>query len=114
MGDKKEYLVVFVTVDGMNTANKISEYVVSNSLAACVNIIQGVTSVYSWKNEIARDKEFLLIMKTRKELFKALEQEIIRLHPYEVPEIIGMDVAKGHVKYLDWIDRVTCQKPKKK
>ena len=74
-------------------------------LAACVNILPGVESVYRWQGEIERDDEILLLIKSDTAHFGALEDTISNLHPYEVPEILAVPVEAGHQPYLEWIDQ---------
>ena len=88
-------------------ASSLAENLVSNKLAACVNIVNGVESVYQWQDKLARDKEILLIIKTRKPLFAKIKQTIQKLHDYELPEIIAVPVAAGEKNYLDWIKSAT-------
>jgi periplasmic divalent cation tolerance protein len=72
-----------------------------------VNIVGGISSIYTWKGELCREEECLLIIKTRLELFEPLRERIVALHPYEVPEIVAIPIVAGHVPYLDWIDEST-------
>jgi len=101
-----KYVVVLVTVP-CNISEKIIKFLLTKKLVACVNEIKNVNSFYWWGNKICTDKESLLIIKTKKELFKKLEQEIKKVHPYKVPEIISIEINNGNKKYLDWINTVT-------
>ena len=85
-------------------AERIAGALVERSLAACVNVVPGVTSFYRWKGETARDSEWLLVMKTTTARFEGLREALLELHPYEVPEIIALPIAQGHAPYLEWID----------
>lgn len=76
-------------------------------MAACVNIIEGVTSIYEWKNELCSENECLMIIKSRKALFNKLKKEIAGLHPYDVPEIISLDITDGLESYLNWMRKNT-------
>jgi periplasmic divalent cation tolerance protein len=98
------YLLVLNTCPDEAVAESIAEVLVSQKLAACVNILPKIRSIYAWKGNIERDNEVLLLIKTRKEQFQALEQTIVQLHPYELPEIIGVSVETGLKDYLNWID----------
>ena len=98
-----KYVVVLCTVDKFESAKNIAKMIVEEHLAACANIMQGVSSIYHWKGEVVEDRECLLIMKTKATLFEALKNKILEIHPYEVPEIISLNIDNGFDKYLDWI-----------
>lgn len=102
-----EHCVVLVTCPDRKTGAKIAGMLVEEKLAACANLVDGVTSIYSWKGEIQQDAEVLLIIKTRMPRFAALQERVQTLHPYEVPEIICMDIAAGNIPYLNWINETT-------
>jgi periplasmic divalent cation tolerance protein len=89
-------------------ARRLAEQLVQRRLAACVNIVGGVESVFRWKGKMQRDREVLLIAKTRAASFERLRRAVASLHPYEVPEIIAVRVAAGHRPYLRWVT-LTCQ-----
>ena len=101
------HLKVFCTVPDADTAERIANAVVESKSAACASIVPGLTSVYRWKGEICRSAELLLIMKTTAERYKTLERQIRSLHPYEVPEIVAVEIAEGSADYLSWIDEST-------
>lgn len=101
------YLTVFCTVPDPETARRIAQTVVYEGLAACVNLLPGLTSVYRWQGEVQESTELLLIIKTRQERYPALEDRIKELHPYEVPEIIALSIEVGSKSYLDWITEST-------
>jgi periplasmic divalent cation tolerance protein len=96
--------VVLCTVGSVEDAERIAGALVDRGLAACVNVLPGVTSFYRWKGETARDSEWLLVMKTTAGRFEALREALVELHPYEVPEIIALPIERGHAPYLEWID----------
>ena len=73
-------------------------------LAACVNILPGITSVYRWQDQMQQDSELLLIIKTCRDAYMALERRIQQLHPYEVAEIIALPLLAGSSNYLAWLD----------
>lgn len=102
-----EYRIVLCTIDSIENAKKLAHDLVKDRLAACVNIVSGVTSVYEWKNEICEDNEYLLIIKTKSDLYEKLEAKIKELHPYEIPEIVSLKIDKGSKSYLDWIKNNT-------
>lgn len=80
---------------------------VEERLAACVQRLPGITSTYVWQGAVREDAEVLLLAKTTKERFEALRERLLVLHPYELPEIIAVEVRAGHVAYLDWIAEST-------
>jgi periplasmic divalent cation tolerance protein len=97
-------MVVLSAVARPEDAEGIARVLVERGLAACVNIVPGVVSFYRWKGAVERDEERLLLIKTRAERFEALRAALVSLHPYEVPEAIGIPVEAGHRPYLDWLD----------
>jgi len=99
--------VVYCTTPSNEVAVAIAESLVPGRLAACVNIVGGISSIYTWKGELCREEECLMIIKTRRDLFERLRERIVSLHPYEVPEIVAIPIVSGHVPYLDWIDEST-------
>ena len=102
-----DYIMVLTTCNSSETSSLIAETLISNKLAACVNIIKGVESVYQWQGKIEHDKEILLIIKTRESLFSQVEQTIQELHSYELPEIIAVPIKTGEKNYLNWIQSAT-------
>jgi periplasmic divalent cation tolerance protein len=99
-----ERIVVLSTVGKPEEAEAIARALVERGLAACVNIVPRVVSVYRFKGTVERDEERLLLIKTRRERFEALRAALVALHPYEVPEAIAIPVEGGHQPYLDWLD----------
>jgi periplasmic divalent cation tolerance protein len=101
-------IIVLITVPSQQVGEKIAEVLLEQKLAACVNIIPGIHSIYFWKGTINRDEESLLIVKSRAILFEERLLKIVQaIHPYEVPEIIALPIIKGLPAYLDWIQEVT-------
>ena len=101
------YILCLVTIDDPEKAALMARTLVEKKLAACLNIVPEVRSIYSWKGQICDESERLMLIKTRKELFNDLRDAIRGLHPYEVPEIICLDIAEGLPEYLRWIDDCT-------
>lgn len=101
------YIIVLTSCNSSEIASSIADSLVSSKLAACVNIVNGVESVYHWQGKIERDKEILLIIKTRQSLFSQVEQVIQELHDYELPEIIAVPIEAGEKNYLNWIQSAT-------
>ena len=97
-------ILAFSTVATPEDAERIATALVERGLAACVNIVPGVVSVYRWKGAVNRDLERLLVIKTRGERFEALRAALVALHPYEVPELVALPIEGGHPPYLAWLD----------
>jgi periplasmic divalent cation tolerance protein len=98
-----EPLIVLCTVPDDAVAKQIASALVAEQLAACVNIVPGITSFYRWKGAIETDMELLLIMKTTAAAYPQLQDRISALHPYELPEIIAVSLDGGLPDYLAWI-----------
>lgn len=99
-------IVVFVTAPNEDEAARIAKAVVEERLAACVNIIKGIRSIYSWQGKIEDEAEVLMVIKTKESLFEALSDKVRGLHSYEVPEVIAMSITKGSEDYLKWLGEV--------
>ena len=95
--------ILFSTIDDETVAREIAESLVAEKLAACVNIIPGLFSIYRWKEQIERETELLLMIKTTSDRVEALTRKLQELHPYDVPELIALPVSGGLPDYLDWI-----------
>ena len=96
------FIIVYVTAGSAEEAENLAQALVGEKLAACVNRVHRVRSVYRWQGQIEQSDEELLIIKTRKELFTALERRVRELHSYSVPEIIALPVVAGSAGYLSW------------
>lgn len=101
MGD---HGVVLSTAGTESEARAIARALVGRGLAACVNVVPGVRSIYRWKEEIHDEAEWLLVVKTRKDRFEEIRDAIRKLHSYERPEVVFLDLAGGDADYLRWID----------
>ena len=99
--------LVLCTCPDQVTATAIAERLVGDRLAACVNVLPGLTSVYRWEGEVQRDPEVLLLIKTVAARLPVLTETLRGLHPYEVPEIIAVPIAAGLTDYLTWVTRCT-------
>ena len=95
--------IVLCTVPDQKTGEHIASTLVTEHLAACVNIVPNITSIYRWKGAVERDEEWLLLIKTGLDNWTRLAQRIRALHPYELPEVIGVPIQKGQTDYLQWI-----------
>lgn len=100
-------LVVLCTVPRDFDVEALAHELVDRSLAACVQVGPAITSVYRWKGAVEKSDERLVLIKTRSGLFTQLEAAIKVLHPYEVPEIVALEVRASHAPYLDWIIEAT-------
>ena len=99
------YRAVLVMCGSLTEARRIARCVVSNRLAACVNIVLSpAESVYTWKGKVETAREYLLVMKTTAKRLVELEREVLRFHSYEVPEFIALPITGGSTKYLSWLD----------
>ncbi len=105
--------VVLVSASSQNEADKIANELVNTKLAACVSIIPNMRSIYTWEGKVESSEEYLLIIKTRAELFEQVKQAIQGLHSYKIPEIISLPITHALDDYVRWINEVTlvCQNP---
>ena len=104
---QKKSIIVYCTVPSPELAEQIAVKLIQHKIAACCNIIPGLTSIYSWEGKIEKDSELLLMIKSTEENYKKIENEIINLHSYEVPEIISLEINEGSREYLNWIHQNT-------
>lgn len=104
MTDKR---IVLSTAGSEQEAHKIAHILVKRRLAACVNILPHVQSIYRWKGEIESAQEWLLLIKTRADKFPAVRDAIGELHSYEVPECIVLEIEDGSLPYLRWLEKAT-------
>jgi periplasmic divalent cation tolerance protein len=98
-----DVLLVLVTVPDAETGARIGRALVEGGLAACVNLVPGMRSIYRWQEVVQDEAETLCLIKTRRRLYDRLRERVESLHPYEVPEIIGVAPACGNAPYLRWI-----------
>lgn len=101
------YCIINCTTSNKKNAVEIARDLIEKKLAACVNIVPHITSIYTWENNIIEGEEFLMMIKTRKRLFKKVEEAILAKHEYELPEIVAVSIDKGNDKYLKWINAET-------
>jgi periplasmic divalent cation tolerance protein len=95
--------VALITMPSVEKAVEIAYALVEERLAACVNLVPGLRSIYRWEGEISDDPEVLCLVKTTDEVWERLRARVVALHPYETPEIIALPVAAGHDPYLAWL-----------
>ena len=103
MPTQNQCQLVLCTCPDEGSAQTIAEQLVDQNLAACVNILPGIASIYHWQGKRESAHEQLLVIKTTKSVYEALEKAIIELHPYELPEIIAINIEAGNEGYLNWI-----------
>lgn len=107
MSETSQHIIALCTCPDDQVAAAIADKLVAEGLAACVNIVPGVMSVYQWQGKIEHDSELLLVIKTRRDCYEELEVTVQQLHPYELPEIIAVTIERGLSGYLEWIDQST-------
>ena len=102
-GAAASVIAVLSTAPDVATASQIGATLVEERLAACVNVVEGVSSIYRWKGAVQRDREVLMVVKTTSNAIERLRSRLVELHPYEVPEVLALAVADGHLPYLEWV-----------
>jgi periplasmic divalent cation tolerance protein len=98
------HLIVLTTMPDMDSAQRLAEGLVDESLAACVNILPQMQSIYNWKRERQQGSEHQLIIKTSADQYENIEKWIKNQHPYELPEILAIPIQKGLEEYLEWVN----------
>lgn len=98
-------IVVLTTCESQDQAEQLARHLVDHRLAACVNILPGARSIYRWKDKIEDSAEFVLVIKSRRDVFNKVREAIAQLHSYEIPEVIALPVVDGSDAYLRWLDR---------
>ncbi len=101
-----EHLQVVTTVDAEEKAREIAHALVERRLAACAQVVGPIASVYWWQGRVETAREWMCVLKTRRDLYGELEQALRSLHPYEEPEILAVPIAAGSSTYLAWMDGV--------
>jgi periplasmic divalent cation tolerance protein len=94
-----------MTLPDLEAAEQLGGALVEERLAACVNVLPGVTSIYRWDGKVERARESLLLVKSVEERLPALRERALGMHPYELPELLVLEVEDGHAPYLDWVRR---------
>ena len=103
---ENKYIMVLTTFDSKEEADKVIEILLEKRLVSCCQL-SNITSNYHWKGKIERSDEYLVQMKSKKSLYKEIEETILENHSYETPQLIAIDIAEGYKDYLDWIDEET-------
>ncbi len=104
-----ETALIYATSPDEPTATSIAKALVSEGLAACVNVIPGMTSVYQWEGAVQTEREFAMIMKAAGPRVKELIERFVALHPYDVPAIVAIPVVAGNDPFVDWVAQQTGQ-----
>ena len=102
-----ETLVVITTAPSEGTAEQLAQALVQDRLAACVQVLPGMTSYYRWEGKLEKSGEWLMLIKTTRNNLNGLTAKIESMHPYEVPEVVALEVAGGAGRYLDWVKEET-------
>ncbi len=110
---KTDVKIVLVTAPEGDSTVELAKRLVEVRKAACVNIIPGVRSIYSWEGEVCDDKEVLLVIKTLSGEVEGLKNEVLEHHPYDVPEFLVLPLVGGHHPYLDWVRGALGEEEKK-
>jgi len=100
--------LLYCTCPDGDTAARIARRLVEERLAACINIVPGLRSIYRWQDALHDDAEVLMLIKTRQDSIGRLTETLLQLHPYELPEVIAVPVVAGHAPYLDWVRDNSC------
>jgi periplasmic divalent cation tolerance protein len=100
-----EFIIVLTAVPDSEAGQIIAERIVEGRLAACATLLSAGQSLYWWEGKITQDQEFIVLIKTTKELYPKLEKTILGIHPHKVPEIIVLPITGGHKNYLDWLEK---------
>lgn len=103
LSDTQKPVVTYVTAPDMGCARSVADALVAQHLAACVNIVPAVESIYRWQGQVENATEVLLVIKTRAEHIAAIEDQLARLHPDDVPECIALPIIGGSGSYLHWL-----------
>jgi len=101
--------LVYCTFPDADKAAEVAKALVGDRLAACVNIVPGLRSVYRWNDDVCDEPEVLALIKTTHDRFEALKDQLVCLHPYDCPEVIAVRVEEGNAGYLDWVANNTTQ-----
>jgi periplasmic divalent cation tolerance protein len=98
------YSIIYITTSGISESKKIAQILLEKKLAACINIIPSIESIYLWKGEVEEDSESIMVVKTRSNFVEKLIKMVEDIHSYEIPCILEISVNSGSNNYLKWID----------
>ena len=107
-----EFVVVLVTVGSSKEGEQMARALVEEQLAACVNRVKGIQSIYRWQGQVEQSEEELLVIKSRRDLFDRLKKRVQELHSYSVPEIIALPIVDGNENYLRWLEEELTRRDK--
>jgi periplasmic divalent cation tolerance protein len=102
---EQQVILVLCTFPDAEKARQIGTLVVERQLAACVNLVPGIESIYEWEGKVCLEAEVMGVFKTSADRFEALMDALVEVHPYEVPEVVALPVTKGSAPFLDWVRR---------
>jgi periplasmic divalent cation tolerance protein len=100
-------MLVLTTLPNADAAAELAKTVVRERLAACANLFPALRSIYKWQSKVQDENEVLVLLKTRQEHYERLKARILELHPYEIPEVLGIPVEQGYAPYLEWLAKET-------
>lgn len=101
----KDFILIYCTVPDQKSGQILSQHLLSKNLIACANLFPEGTSFYKWKGKLEKQKENILIFKTKKSYYSQLEKEIKKIHPYKCPCILSLTLTKAHTPFLKWIEK---------
>lgn len=106
-GDRMSVIFVYMTAPSMEEAKRIGNTLVEERLAACVNLVNGMISIYRWQGKTEEGSEVIVIAKTTQDLFERMAERVCALHSYDCPCIVAMPITQGHQPFLDWVAEET-------
>ncbi len=106
-----DYCVVFITTDGAEQGQQLADALVAKRVAACVNVLPQVKSLFWWQGKVDRADEAMLVVKTKRSLLEGLKQVVEQIHSYDVPEIIALPIIWGSESYLEWLNKEASADP---
>mgnify|MGYP006277476047 CR=1 FL=1 len=107
MGERQDAVQVMTTVDDEEAAHRIAEHTIQERLAACAQVLGPIRSRFHWQGEVADEEEWLVIFKSLRSIYDDLERAILKVHSYDVPEILAVPIVAGYGPYLDWLAEET-------
>jgi periplasmic divalent cation tolerance protein len=99
------YCFLYVPINDSNIAKQIAHSLIANNLAACINIVPSITSIYEWEDKIEESNELIMLVKTKNTLAESARQHIESLHPYDIPCVAEIDISRLNKKYANWLNK---------